>query len=87
MWYDWRRRLQVMNQMAHVYLVTHINEIQLEYEIAIMNQVTHVYLVTHLNINEIQLEEESASNEPSDPCVPCDPSKYKWDTIGGGDCK
>jgi hypothetical protein len=52
-----------------------------------MNQVTHVYLVTHLYINEIRLEEDIASNEPSDPCVPCDPSKYKSDTIGGGDCK
>jgi hypothetical protein len=38
-----------------------------------MNQVTHVYLVNHLNRNEIQLEEEIASNEPSDRCVPCDP--------------
>jgi hypothetical protein len=62
-----------------VYLVTHlnINEIQFEEEIAIMNRVTHVYLVTHLNINEIQLEEEIASKEPSDLCVPCDPSIYK----------
>jgi hypothetical protein len=37
-----------------------------------MNQVTHVYHVTHSNRNEIQIEEEIASNEPSDPCVPCD---------------
>jgi hypothetical protein len=42
-----------------------------------MNQVTHVYLVTQLYINEIGLEKEIASNEPSDPCVPCDPSTYK----------
>jgi hypothetical protein len=42
-----------------------------------MNQVTHVYLVTHLYINEIRLEKEIASDELSNPCVPCDPSKYK----------
>jgi hypothetical protein len=42
-----------------------------------MNQVTHVYHVTHANRNEIQIEEEISSNKQSDPCVPCDPRKYK----------
>jgi hypothetical protein len=49
---------------------------KLRRRLQVMNQVAHVYHVTHANRNEIQIEEEIASNEPSDPCVPFDPPEY-----------